>query len=107
MATAAEIAALRLLVNEPDDSNGWSDERLEALIDAGDSTNAIASGIWTAKAATFTTLVDVSESGSSRKLSDLHKQALAMATYFGGLDGGSGTTDDGTMVVTRLRRSFS
>lgn len=106
MATAAEVNALRLLIAEPDDSNGWTDQKLSALLDAGATQNAIASEIWTSKAATFAGLVDVSESGSSRKLSDMHKQALAMAAHFGRLDGGGSDTSD-SMVVHRLRRGFT
>lgn len=106
MATAAEVSALRLLIAEPDDSNGWTDEKLSGLLDAGESANTVASGIWTSKAATYASLVDVSESGSSRKLSDMHRQALSMSDHFGGLDGGS-ATGDGDMVIHRLRRGFS
>jgi len=105
MATAVEVSELRGLIAEPDESNGWTDEKLSSLIDAGDTLNTVAASIWTTKAATFATLVNVSESGSSRNLSDLHKQALSMSQHFGSLDGGTSDVDSTTIV--RLRRGFS
>ena len=33
MATTAEIAYVRELINEPDDSNGWTDERIDTFIE--------------------------------------------------------------------------
>lgn len=44
---------------------------------------AVARDIWLYKAAKLADLVDVSESGSNRKLGDLYKQALAMAETIG------------------------
>lgn len=82
MASPEDIATLRDLVGEPDETNGWTDEKLGELIDSSESMMLAASKVWASKAATYATLVDVSESGSSRKLSDLHKNALAMAGYF-------------------------
>jgi hypothetical protein len=109
MATPDEIAALRGLVNESESCGEWDDETLAAIIDESTTMNGAASVVWTRKAAASSTLVDVSESGSSRKLSDIHKNALAMAKYFGGLDeedGGSGGTADAP-VIHRIRRTFA
>jgi hypothetical protein len=55
---------------------------LASRIDAGTSSAEIASVIWREKAASYADLVDVSESGSSRKLSDLRKGALEQAAYY-------------------------
>jgi hypothetical protein len=83
VATESDILTVRGFVNEPDDSNGWTTERIGALIDANaEDLRATASDIWTAKASATTFLVDVSENGSSRKLSDIHKNYLAMARQF-------------------------
>lgn len=82
MATTAEIAALRALINEPTDEN-YTDEQLGAVIDSAGSVKAAGSEVWLAKAAKYSTLVNVSESGSSRALGDLHKNALAMAKQLG------------------------
>ncbi len=108
MATIEEIEELRDLINEPDDTNGWTDEKLATLLDATLTMNEAASRAWSMKATTVAALVDVSESGSSRKLSDVHKNYLAMAKHFGDLDGGTEpeTVSPGP-VVHRIRRGFS
>lgn len=105
MATEDQIWALRLAVDEPDDSNGWSDEHLSSIIDASATTNAAASQVWLLKAAQYASLVDVSESGSSRKLGDLHKNALAMGAQFAAADGDAVAATSGP-VVRRIRRGF-
>lgn len=81
MATIAEIAQLRPLINDPD-AVAYSDEELSAAIDAAGGVDGAAADIWTQKAAAAATLVNVSESGSSRSLGDLQKNALAMAKQF-------------------------
>lgn len=86
MATASEIAYVRQLINELDATNGWTDVRITDFIEKNrDATGFVnlkmaASDIWGAKATTFSQLVDVSESGSSRKMSDLLKNALLLQT---------------------------
>lgn len=88
MATQDQIDILREYVTEKDDSNGWTNERISLYIDdAVDDTGAVdllmvAANIWAAKAGEFSTLVDVAENGSSRKLSDLHKNAMTMKRTF-------------------------
>lgn len=103
MATAEEIADLRELIAEPDASGGWTDVRLERILDAnvGDdgttpNMDAAAAHVWTVKAADMSMLVDVSENGSSRKLSDLYKNATTMAAHFRAIV-------DSTVVVTSDR----
>lgn len=84
MATASEIALVRQLINEPGDDNGWTDERIGELIEANrDSEDAVnlklvASDIWGIKASSFSKMVDITESGSSRKMGDLLKNALLL-----------------------------
>ena len=77
MATPEEIAALRLLIAEPEPDT-YSDEDLNARLDASDQYT-VAFDIWTEKAAAAAGLVDMSEGGSSRKLGDVYEQALGMA----------------------------
>lgn len=55
---------------------------LQKMLDAGMSVNDVSRSIWVKRAAQYSGLVDTSESGSSRKLSDLHKNALTMADRF-------------------------
>lgn len=98
MAEAATIADLRRLINQPTNTDPWTDAVLSARIDdwVGDLT-ALAATIWREKAATFAGLVDVQEGSSSRKLSQLYTQALAMAA---GLDAGSTTSVTGRRAAT-------
>jgi hypothetical protein len=86
MASKEQITALRLLINEQDDKAPYDDIALSTRIDATPSTEGLAAQIWREKAAMYASLVNVSESGSSRSLSDLHKNALAMAKALGDSD---------------------
>lgn len=80
MADAADIARLRLMLGP----NVLDDLTLGQVIDASASTDPLewAALAWEATAGRYHALVDISESGSSRKMSDLHKNALAMATSY-------------------------
>ena len=79
MATPPEIAALRLLIAEPNNVAPYTDAVLGELIDAGQSQYTIAYHIWNQKAAGAAALVDISEGGSSRKMGDVYEQYLSMA----------------------------
>jgi hypothetical protein len=79
MATASELENLRRLT---DGADGYTDEALSLMLSNGMTENQIAYRIWNEIAASSASLVDTSESGSSRKLSDLHKNALTMAATF-------------------------
>jgi hypothetical protein len=104
MATEAQIAQLREMIAELEDVDPYSDETLGAQIDAATSMEALASSLWQAKAAQYAGLVNVSESGSSRALSDLHKNALAMARSYRDVDPAGATSQQGTRI-SKLRRS--
>ena len=78
MASSEELAALRLLISEPDEET-YTDSQLYALLDSVGNQFEIAYRIWTEKAAATAGLVDISEGGSSRKMGDLFEQALEMA----------------------------
>jgi hypothetical protein len=69
----------------------YTDEYLSALIDEQGSVELAAVTIWRIKAAQTAGFVDVTESGSSRKLSQLTDQALKMA-------GALSTNEDGGVV---------
>lgn len=107
MATATEIALVRQYINEPNNEQGWTDVRIGEIADAATNLKNAAGDIWTIKAATYIGLVDVSESGSSRKLSDLHKQAKDMADYYYKLGGAQDIVDSGTgaPIVARIVRT--
>lgn len=83
-ATAQDVLVLRDMIG----TTSKTDDDLLALLDrlaAEDGSldfNSSAAYIWNQKAAEYSELVDVSESGSSRKFSDLSKNALAMAAKY-------------------------
>jgi len=79
MADPAVIAELRRLIDEPTPET-FTDEVLSARIDASPDLPALAGQIWREKAATYAGLVDIKEGNSDRKLSQLYKQALEMAS---------------------------
>lgn len=96
MATTEEIKEVRDLT---DGAELFTDEQLGALIDSGLSVNAVAYRVWQSAAASYSKLVNVSESGSSRSMGDLYKNALAMAKSFKDADQPAGTH------VKRTRRA--
>lgn len=93
MATAGEIARLRRLVNDPDHLE-FSDEDLNEVLERQEMNYSLAaSELWGVKAGNYSSLVTVTESGSTRNLSDLHKQALLMQKFY----------QDSSGAVTRTR----
>lgn len=82
MATEADIARLRLMVGEPDDTEPWTDSVLSELIDGAIDLNTAAMEVWEAKAASTASMVDTTESGSTRRMSQLNDQALKMLAYY-------------------------
>jgi hypothetical protein len=98
MATAEEIANLRRLIAEAGPASPFDDPTLSARLDVADSIYALASEIWTEKAAAAAVLVDVTEGGSSRKMSGVQDQALMMASQMRNSATGSG------VIVRRLQR---
>jgi hypothetical protein len=79
MATADQIAALRRATGVDPNDSIYTDSLLGGMIDdLGFETSA--STVWREKAASAAGLVDTTESGSSRALSQLRKGYLEMAT---------------------------
>lgn len=84
MADAASIAELRRLIDEPT-QDPYTDADLSARIDAEPGgLRILAATLWREKAARFAGLVDIKEGNSDRKLSQLYRHALEMATNLGG-----------------------
>lgn len=79
MASEVEIARLRRMTDLAANDAVYTSELLSSLIDEIGFEQA-ASSIWKEKAAGYASLVDTTESGSSRSLSQLSRQALDMAT---------------------------
>lgn len=86
MASEDQVAALRRAAAVSADDDTYEYETLAALIDDLGSVEAAAATIWGEKAASFAGVVDTTESGSTRRLSQLHQQALAMQKFYGGPD---------------------
>jgi hypothetical protein len=82
MATVQEIASLRRFIDEPTEAT-YTDVQLGLRLDVAASPADLAREIWVEKAAAYTSLVDMQEGTSSRKLSQLRDNALAMAAAFG------------------------
>lgn len=102
----AHIDELRRLTGEadPEDSD-FRDEYLQIVLDRNsDSLNASARDIWLEKAAKYAELVDITEAGSSRRNSVLHKQAMEMAKHFDSLviDAVSALAAPFTTAIERL-----
>jgi hypothetical protein len=79
MATIEQIAELRNAVQEPANEPPYTDDMLSEMIDTYGMD--IAEGkIWEAKAASVSKLVDISEGGSSRKMSQIFTNWSALAS---------------------------
>jgi hypothetical protein len=81
MATAEEITRLRSLTGDPTEDD-FSDYLLNTILDTLGNMNRAASEVWGIRAARYSTLVNVSESGSTRNLGDLYKNAMAMKKHY-------------------------
>lgn len=82
----------------------FTEEKLADLIVAADGDlEAAASAGWRLKAAHYADLVDVSEGNSTRAMSDLHKNALAMAKYYAG-EIASGALGSRNVVIGEIAR---
>lgn len=69
----------------------YTDEELTEILVATDSVNAAAAYVWRTKTVSAVGLVDISESGSSRKMSDVYSQNMSMSEYYAGLAANEGT----------------
>jgi len=82
MATEADIERLRRLIGEEEDTEPWTDLVLSDMIDDAPDLNTAALEVWESKMATAAGYVDTTESGSSRKMSQLQEQAARMVAHF-------------------------
>jgi hypothetical protein len=91
MATATEVMTLRLTTDLECTDPPYTDEYMSAMIDEQGSVELAAVTIWRIKAAQTAGFVDTTESGSTRRLSQLTDQSLKMARAFQ-------TNEDGGVV---------
>lgn len=91
MAAPTSIQTLRRLIDEPDEaSSTYTDAELVArLSDTGDDTNLVALEVWREKMAAASSLVNTSEGGSSRSMSQAFDHAVKMVEYFSAAVGGT------------------
>jgi hypothetical protein len=83
MATPEQVAEARALADYTD-TDPFDDTQLSAMIDSSSVLRVVVT-LWNTKAAKYASMVNISESGSSRSLGDAHKNALSMAKYYKGL----------------------
>jgi hypothetical protein len=94
----SDLALLRHMTDEQDETI-YGNQFLEDLLTSAGSVTAAAAQLWGMKAAKYAALVDTSEAGASRKMSQLASQAQAMATHYGGSSAAGGSSD--RVTVTR------
>lgn len=96
MATLAQISSLRRMTALEENDAVYTDALLGGMVDDL-GFEAAAAQIWKEKAAAVAGLVDTTESGSSRRLSQLREGYLEMARGVG--DAGGSETLAGSFTV--------
>lgn len=79
MASAANIAFVSDNVESNRADYGWDDTAIEARLDAGAIKERVVATYWRQRASAAITLVNVSESGSSRGLESIYARMNALA----------------------------
>lgn len=82
MADASAVTQVMELLGPDAPTNGWDEIRVGQDLDNSLTPNAIALGWWRARMAQTANLMDVSEAGSQRSLSQGWQHAQAMVTYY-------------------------
>lgn len=81
--TDEQLKTLRRMIGDDTTPYLYSDSDLAEYLDANGGDFTITAGkMWREKAATYAKSVDISEAGSSRKMSDLFDNALSMAKWY-------------------------
>lgn len=86
MATEQEIEDVQQALGgvENADENGYDANRIEDLLDGGQTLNSIAARFWEGRWTASAELIDISESGSSRGLSAVTRNAKDLAALYRG-----------------------
>ena len=82
MAEVEDILYVQNNIPADADQQGWTEEKIEGLLDGGLTPSRTVRSYWSWRVANTTNLVSISESGSSRDLSKIHQQALDMLKYW-------------------------
>lgn len=97
----SDLETLRRLTDEPDETT-YSDAELNSrLAVTGASVHSVARDVWGEKMAAAAALVNVSEGGSSRSMSQAYDHAASMYNHFAGLV----LTAAGNPVLRKLTRT--
>lgn len=97
-------AVVSVLSSDAEVTEGFDEEGIGAKLDSGLTLASIAASFWRAKAAETSSLVSVSESGSTRDLGSIHKNSVAMMEYWDKQVEKERAIDDGeTPKRTRVR----
>ena len=100
--TPEERMQLRLLIGDTAEPTQYDDAQIDEWLTATDGDpRAAASAFWYNKATEYSEMVDISEAGSSRKMSGLFTNAMALAKQF---DDSIGTVDN--TVTTSTTRAI-
>ena len=96
---------VREMIGETDATSAWEAHDIDLLLSGATSLEDAAAIGWQKKAARYAELVDVTESGSSRKQSQLHAAALKEWETYADLAAGAETPggDGSTLTGTRVR----
>lgn len=81
--TPDERMQLRRMIGDATEPYTFTDTEIDTMLTETDGDpRAAAAGFWYAKSTSYSEMVDITEAGSSRKNSDLFKNALALAKQF-------------------------
>jgi hypothetical protein len=80
MAELSDIASVLDLM--PGDEGDWDETRIETHLDSGKTVPQVMQLFWEGKASKLYSMIDVSESGSSRSMSRLYDNAVKLAEYW-------------------------
>lgn len=82
MAEQLQVDEVRNNLPKEAEAEGWDDVKISAMLDGGMSVTRIVANWWRYRATQTANFVDVSESGSSRSLSTIHKNAVELRDYW-------------------------
>jgi len=101
MATDTQLAQIRRMTALEIDDETYTDSLLGGMIDDLGMEAAVKQ-VWTEKAAAVASLVDITESGSSRSFSRLRDAYLSMASAAAAAETPAKTTGSFTVGITRV-----
>ena len=104
MAEIGQIVQVQKLLGPDAEPGGWTEIDINAALDAGRSANYIAARWWAQRAADTANLIDISESGTSRQLSAIHRNAKEMAAIYRTLVAEEEVTSDPEVPASTVRR---